>query len=1217
MKRTYRSILLLALSGVLPVHAATLTVTNATDGGIGSLRQRIESAASGDLIQFASSLAGATLTLTNQIVVTNNLTINGAALHPGIVIDGGPGSHRLFLFNAGTTNTLIGLNLTGGNGSGGNGGAINSQGTLSLLGCSLYANTNTVGNGGAIYNSGFLASSNCTFSGNSAAFGGALWCDQSATLTHCTIANNTAGAQGGGIYVNTTLTVENSIVAANGGTTDGADVFVILSKSLTRVGKNIIQDVDGGGTSSGPAAINANPLLNALADNGGPTRTRSLQAGSPALDGADGSAIGTDQRGLPRNREGAGAVDNRSDIGAFEAQTTPGGPEPVVVTTKADELDTIGTIGSGLSLREAVRGAVAGGVISFDPAVFAGGSSNRIAYAAGRGQLVLPRNVTITAATIMDGITLDADLANERVLRVATGATVAVTRVTMTGGNGYPDFNVRGGAIYNAGALTLTDCTITNNVSGEGFGGGILNGGRLVLDRCTVAHNAAALSGGGVNNFSVGALLFATNSTIANNASRTSDGGGVANLSGATGTLVHCTIVGNLATNTGKRGGGIHVVAGTLTLANSIVAGNLATANANIDGTVTSADNNLTSGDPMLEPLADNGGPTQTLLPLPGSPVLDAATVTSLAWDQRGEARPVGAAPDLGAVEACLTHRVVTTTVDSGGGSLRAAVMDLCGPTIVTFATNLYGQTISLTNEIVLTGTVSILATNLPGGVTITGSANLNRLFTLAAGATNTLSGLTLTGGGGIGAASSGNGGALLNIGGSWLVTNCVLAGNLALSANGGGGVYTLAGATILNNCTLISNRATAPLSSGGGAWGGTLNNCTLISNQAGFYGGGAYQATLNNCTLTSNSVLAVGSLGGGAYQSTLNNCTLTGNSALQVGGGAYESTLNHCTVTGNSAVVGGGVWNSTLNTSTLSGNTAVLWGGGASASTLNNCTLSGNSAQYGGGAWQGTLNNCALTGNSAQEGGGASASTLNNCTLSGNSAQDGGGAWQGTLNNCTLTGNSASRGGGGAYFCTLNNCIVYFNSAIGSEPNYRSGTITYTCTTPLPPGTGNITNDPMFVSLATTNLQLAAGSPCINRGNNPDAPGTTDAVGNPRIALGTVDMGAYEYDGSVDQDTDGFTDAEEYIADTQPTNAASFFPPIRLTNAPAGQMALVIEPTSTGRVYGVYANTNLLQVPQLWTLVPPEQTGNAAALTLTVTNTLPRAYYRTGVRRP
>ena len=1173
MERAYRSILLLALSGVLPVHAATLTVTNATDGAIGSLRQRIQSAASGDLIQFASSLAGTTLTLTNQIVVANNLTINGAALHAGIVIDGGPETNRLFTFNAGTTNTLIGLNLTGGNGSGGNGGAINSQGTLTLLGCALYGNTNIGYFGGAIYNNGLLASSNCTFSGNSASYGGALWCDQSATLTHCTIANNTAGTQGGGIYVNTTLTVENSIVAANGGTTDGADVFVILSKSLTRVGTNIIQDVDGGGTSSGPAAINANPLLNALADNGGPTRTRSLQAGSPALDGADGSAIGTDQRGLPRNREGAGAVDNRSDIGAFEAQTTPGGPEPVVVTTKADELDTIGTIGSGLSLREAVRGAVADGVISFDPAVFAGGSSNRIAYAAGRGQLVLPRNVTITAATIMDGITLDADLANERVLRVATGATVAVTRVTMTGGNGYPDFNVRGGAIYNAGALTLTDCTITNNVSGEGFGGGILNGGRLVLDRCTVAHNAAALSGGGVNNFSAGALLFATNSTIANNASRTSDGGGVANLSGATGTLVHCTIVGNLATNTGGSGGGIYRSGGTVTIENSIVAGNLAAANANIDGTFAASGNNLTSGDPMLAALADNGGPTQTMLPLPGSPVLDAATVTSLAMDQRGQTRQVDFAPDLGAVEVCSTNRFVTNTADSGGGSLRAAVTGLCGPTLITFATNLSGQTITLTSEIVLTGSVSILATNLPGGITITGSPNLNRLFTLAAGATSTLSGLTLTGGGGSGAASSGNGGALLNIGGSWLVTNCVLAGNLALGANGGGGVYTLAGATILNNCTLTGNQATATPSSGGGAWGGTLNNCTLISNRAGFYGGGAYQATLNNCTLTSNSVREAGSVGGGAYQSTLNNCTLTGNSALQVGGGASESTLNNCTLTGNSAG---------------------LRGGGAHLSTLINCMLTRNSVlSDGGGAYGGTLNNCTLTDNSASRGGGAAVSTLNNCTLA---------------------GNAAATEGGGARGGTLNNCILYFNSPGG---NYFNSTITYTCTTPDPGGTGNITNDPMFVSLATTNLQLAAASPCINRGNNANAPGATDLAGNPRIALGTVDMGAYEYDGSADPDTDGFTDAEEYIADTQPTNAASFFPRIQLTNAPAGQMSLVIDPTSTGRVYGVYLNTNLLQVPQLWTLIPPEQTGTASALTLTVTNTLPRAFYRTGVRLP
>jgi len=177
--------------------------------------------------------------------------------------------------------------------------------------------------------------------------------------------------------------------------------------------------------------------------------------------------------------------------------------------------------------------------------------------------------------------------------------------------------------------------------------------------------------------------------------------------------------------------------------------------------------------------------------------------------------------------------------------------------------------------------------------------------------------------------------------------------------------------------------------------------------------------------------------------------------------------------------------------------------------------------------------------------------------------------------------------------------------------------TFFFSCTTPMPTGSDNITNDPLFVSLATTNFQLAANSPCINVGNNAYMNGVTDVVGNPRIALGTVDMGAYEYDGSADQDTDGFTDAEEYIADTQPTNSASFFPEVQITNAPTGRMSLLIDHASAGRVYGVYANTNLLQAPQAWTLVPPEQTGTAASLTLTITNTLPAASYRTGVRLP
>jgi hypothetical protein len=303
----------------------------------------------------------------------------------------------------------------------------------------------------------------------------------------------------------------------------------------------------------------------------------------------------------------------------------------------------------------------------------------------------------------------------------------------------------------------------------------------------------------------------------------------------------------------------------------------------------------------------------------------------------------------------------------------------------------------------------------------------------------------------------------------------------------------------------------------------------------------------------------------------------------------------------------------------------AELSGGGvyaqfASAVAVSNCTLIGNSAfGFGGGALYCPLNNCVLTGNSAESGGGAFSSTLNNCTLTGNSAKfEGGGVIFSTLNNCTLTGNLAGDQGGGAMLSTLNNCIVYFNTA-STGPNYSGGTINYSCTTPIPAGTGNITNDPLFVSLATTNLQLAANSPCINLGNNAVVPGTNDLAGNSRIRNTVVDMGAFEFQGAAnpDYDGDGSGNADEFIAATDPTNSASFFPSATVTNALAGQMSLVIKPTSTGRVYGVYANTNLLQTLQAWTLVPPEQTGTATALTLTITNTLPAANYRTGVRLP
>jgi hypothetical protein len=330
---------------------------------------------------------------------------------------------------------------------------------------------------------------------------------------------------------------------------------------------------------------------------------------------------------------------------------------------------------------------------------------------------------------------------------------------------------------------------------------------------------------------------------------------------------------------------------------------------------------------------------------------------------------------------------------------------------------------------------------------------------------------------------------------------------------------------------------------------------------------------------------------GGGVYcESTseiVSNCVIVGCAASDYGGGAARGTLENCILKGNFCFHGGN-------------------GGGADSALLNGCTFVGNwSSQGGGGASRSTLHRCVLTNNTSGVGGATYSSAVNNCVLTGNAALWGGGDYVSTLNNCTVVNNSAEIGGG-ANGSTLNNCIVYDNTA-PTGSNHISCNLNYSCTFPWPGGNGNFTNAPRFVNEAGANYRLQTNSPCINGGINASSPAGLDLDGNPRIAGGTVDVGAYELpspgsviaywwlqqfgfalDGSADYsdaDLDGMNQWQEWRADTDPTNAVSRLVLLSLPATNNASGIVVTWKSVSSRTYFLQRSTNLSNQPTFQTL--------------------------------
>jgi hypothetical protein len=350
-------------------------VLNNNDGGTDSLRDVIANVCAGSTITFAPNVRHAINLTTAELLVNKAVTINGPGANLlSIQRDASAGNFRVFNIGGNFKVTITGLTIANGHVSFGDfgGGVLNQGGLLTLASCTISGNTADFG-GGGISNSGTLNLTNSTVSGNTVRLGGGGISGGTVNITNSTISGNmVTGGNAGGLSVDR-VTLTNSTVTGNSASGSGGGVFnngnngasvsstntIIalntapsgpdVSGALTSDGFNLIGNSSGSAItpvrSSDQINVAAGQLkLGPLQNNGGPTFTHALLAGSRAIDkGNNMTGSARDQRGFPRPSEDPhipnAASGDGSDIGAFEFQvpkptpTPTGTPKPTPTAT--------------------------------------------------------------------------------------------------------------------------------------------------------------------------------------------------------------------------------------------------------------------------------------------------------------------------------------------------------------------------------------------------------------------------------------------------------------------------------------------------------------------------------------------------------------------------------------------------------------------------------------------------------------------------------------------------------------------------------------------------------------------------------------------------------------------------------------------------------------------------------------------------------------------
>jgi hypothetical protein len=268
----------------------------------------------------------------------------------------------------------------------------------------------------------------------------------------------------------------------------------------------------------------------------------------------------------------------------------------------------------------------------------------------------------------------------DRIFDIRPDVTATITGLTVTGGKAGSDF---GGGVWNEGDLTLGRVAVKGNTA-SGAGGILSGSGMLNLTESTVSGNSVTGNPGDAGGVYLGGTANITNSTISDNHATRYNGGVTAVNGDALVSIRNSTIASNTSPRLGggilTRGiGSLVIVKNTVVTSNTV--NNCDTAQIS-GGIIFSQGKNISSDascpfaqstdkqstNPLLGPLANNGGPTDTHALLGGSPAIDAATNTGCpATDQRGVERPQGPRCDIGAFEReDLTPPKVTTTTPTG-----------------------------------------------------------------------------------------------------------------------------------------------------------------------------------------------------------------------------------------------------------------------------------------------------------------------------------------------------------------------------------------------------------------------------------------------------------------------------------------------------------------------------------------------------------------------